>query len=392
MSKTSEAKRKKLPPGFIWRGNTIHIDTTVGGQTVRKSTRTNQLKEAVTILDEMKFQSRHRNLTGQPQELRKTWAEAIMRYFDETTHKHIGEEKRKLNYLRKFIPLEMQIKDIYNSTLEPMREELNAKFRKANTHNAYRKVVRQILNKAAAWEENGEPWLRRVPKIIMESITKNPRDWMNKKDGYSLGWEEQDRLLVNLPPHLKDAALYSVNTGAREGEISNLRWSWERFSADLGINVFIIPSAFHKNGKPKLVVLNSIAKQIIERKRGVHPEFVFTYQGEPIKKLNASSWRKNRDRTKLSHVTFHDLRHTFATRLAGYGVSEPEIASLLGHTVPGVTATYAFTTQSVEPMLANAEKLVDRKPMTFIRLNDLEEVHKHTKTPQNFYLCGESND
>ena len=167
-------KRKKLPAGLIWRGNKIHIDTTISGKTVRKSTRTNKVAEALTVLDEKKYNERHRNLTGKPQELCKTWAEAILRYFDETKHKNLGEEKRKLNYLCQFIPLETNINEIYNSTLDPMRKELNARYRKANTHNAYRKVVRQILNKAATWEENGEPWLRQVPKITMESTLKNP--------------------------------------------------------------------------------------------------------------------------------------------------------------------------------------------------------------------------
>ena len=373
-------KQKKLPPGLVWRGEKIHIDTKIGGQTVRKSTRTSKVKEAVAVYDEMKYQARHRNLTGKPQELHKTWAEAIMRYFEETSHKNLKEEKRKLNYLRRFIPLDMDINDIHNSTLEPMRKELYLKHRKANTHNAYRKMVRQILNKAAGWEENGEPWLRRVPKILMESTLKNPREWMNKKDGYSLSWDEQDRLLACLPSHLKDAALYSLNTGARQGEITNLRWSWELLSEELGISVFQIPETHHKNGKSKIVVLNSIAKEIIEQRRGEHPEFVFTYKGESIKRFNASSWRKNRERVGLPQVTFHDLRHTFATRLSNYGVSEPEIAALLGHTIPGVTATYAFTTQSVEAMLNNAEKLVRRKQMTFVRRGEIQNTQKTHKT------------
>lgn len=374
--------KKKLPQGLVWRGNTIHIDTTISGKAVRKSTRTNKVAEALIVLDEMKYNERHRNLTGQPQELRKTWAEAIMRYFDETRHKNIVEEKRKLNYLRKFIPLEMPINDIYNSTLDPMRKELLGKKRMANTHNAYRKVVRQILNKAATWEERGEPWLRRVPKFTMESTIKNTKPWMNKKDGYALSWEEQDRLFKNLPPHLKYAALYAVNTGARQAEVTGLRWDWERFSEELGINVFIIPGEHHKNGKPKLVVLNSIAKKLIEEKRGEHPIFVFTYKGQPVRRFNQAAWRKNRDREKLSQVTFHDLRHTFATRLGGYGVSEVEIAILLGHTVPGVTATYAFTTQAVEPMLVNVEKLAERKAMTFMRTGT-----NPTKTPQSLNFC-----
>jgi integrase len=373
------AKKRKLPPGLIWRGETIHIDTKVGGRQVRQSTRTSKIKEAQEVLDDMRLNARHRILTGEPADLNKTWAEAIMRYFDETSTKDVEEAKRKLNYMKKFIPLEMAINDIYNSTLDPLRVEMKSKRRKATTLNSYIKLVRQIMNKCVEWEEGGNSWLKVARKFVVESITKNPKPWMNKKDGYSLSWEEQDRLFSGLHSLLKDASLYSVNTGARQSEIANLRWSWEMRSTEMGINIFRIPGEFHKNGKPKIVVLNSIAKAIIEKRRGLHPEFVFTYRDEPIKRFNASAWSSNRDRVNLSHVTFHHLRHTFATRLAGYGVSEVEIAILLGHTIPGVTATYAFTTQSIEPMVANVEKLVERKAMTFVSAGEIRDTQKTHK-------------
>jgi integrase len=46
-------------------------------------------------------------------------------------------------------------------------------------------------------------------------------------------------------------------------------------------------------------------------------------------------------RAKLSGVTVHVLRHSFAAVAAEMGFSELTIAGLLGHSVPGVTARYA---------------------------------------------------
>lgn len=40
------------------------------------------------------------------------------------------------------------------------------------------------------------------------------------------------------------------------------------------------------------------------------------------------------------------LRHTFAATAAEMGFSEPMIAGLLGHSVPGVTARYAHVADS----------------------------------------------
>jgi hypothetical protein len=46
-------------------------------------------------------------------------------------------------------------------------------------------------------------------------------------------------------------------------------------------------------------------------------------------------------RARLSGVTVHVLRHSFASVAAEMGFSELTIAGLLGHSVPGVTARYA---------------------------------------------------
>ncbi len=43
-------------------------------------------------------------------------------------------------------------------------------------------------------------------------------------------------------------------------------------------SVFIIPGQRVKNGEERLVVLNHIARSVIESARGQHPEYVFVYQ------------------------------------------------------------------------------------------------------------------
>lgn len=51
--------------------------------------------------------------------------------------------------------------------------------------------------------------------------------------------------------------------------------------------------------------------------------------------------------TKAGGLTWHDLRHTFATRLRGEGVHELDIMQLLGHSSLGVTTGYAHGTPTV---------------------------------------------
>lgn len=54
-----------------------------------------------------------------------------------------------------------------------------------------------------------------------------------------------------------------------------------------------------------------------------------------------------RGQTKAGGITWHDLRHTFATRLRGEKVHELDIMQLLGHSSLGVTAGYAHGTPTV---------------------------------------------
>ena len=64
-----------------------------------------------------------------------------------------------------------------------------------------------------------------------------------------------------------------------------------------------------KNGADRLVVLNSVARSIVDEQRGLHPEYVFVYsqvreagkkpQFRPIETMNNTSWQKARRRAKL---------------------------------------------------------------------------------------------
>ena len=63
-------------------------------------------------------------------------------------------------------------------------------------------------------------------------------------------------------------------------------------------------------------------------------------------------------RAKLTGVTVHVLRHSFAAAAAEMGFSELTIAGLLGHSVPGVTARYAHVPDRA--LLAAADQVAAR--------------------------------
>lgn len=86
-------------------------------------------------------------------------------------------------------------------------------------------------------------------------------------------------------------ALFDLNTGLRDSELCLLRWNWEVDVPELGCSVFILPGEITKNGEERVVVLNGIARNVLEAQRGQHPEYVFTYQGQPQDRRAAACGR-----------------------------------------------------------------------------------------------------
>ena len=197
-------------------------------------------------------------------------------------------------------------------------------------------VVRHILNLAASeWlDKNNLTWLHSPPKIKLLPVT-------DAREPYPLSWEEQTQVFKELPPHLARMALFKVNTGTREKEVCYLRWEWEIPVTELATSVFVIPQDHVKNGEERLIVLNRVARSVIEKVRGEHPEYVFTFRGHPISAMNNTAWQNARRRAILSAVRVHDLKHTFGRRLRAAGVSYEDRQDLLGHKSGRITTHYS---------------------------------------------------
>jgi len=120
-----------------------------------------------------------------------------------------------------------------------------------------------------------------------------------------------------------------------------LRWEWEIQVPELNTSVFLIPGSLVKNREDRLIILNHIARSVIEERRGNHSDFVFTYQGHPVKNINNSSWKRIRKKVGLPQVRVHDLKHTFGRRLRAAGVELETRKVLLGHRNGDITTHYS---------------------------------------------------
>ncbi len=215
-------------------------------------------------------------------------------------------------------------------------------------------VVRHILNLAShEWiDETGKSWLDHAPKIKLLSI----RD---QRKPYPMDWEEQHLLFDALPDYLRVMALFKVNTGTRMAEVCNLRWDWEIPIPELGTSVFVIPGEGVKNRDDRLVVLNRIAKSVVEKLRGVHAEFVFSYKGRQVKTMDCTAWKNTKNKLNLRQIRIHDLKHTYGRRLRAAGVDLETRQDLLGHRNGKITTHYSAP--EIENLILASEKVCESR-------------------------------
>jgi integrase len=179
-------------------------------------------------------------------------------------------------------------------------------------------------------------WLKDkpFPKISKEEENNERDRWLTK--------DEERELLENCPKWLREIVVFALNTGLRQDELLSIEWS----RVNLLRKTVLINNT--KNGKPKTIPLNRIAIDVIEQKseekvRRLKNDFVFV--GSHGTKINNSYliriFRKVLNKAGIENFRFHDLRHTFATRLAQKSVDLYKISKLLGHEDISTTQRYA---------------------------------------------------
>jgi integrase len=148
--------------------------------------------------------------------------------------------------------------------------------------------------------------------------------------------EEEARLLAAANARLRPVLILALNTGMRLGECLSLRWN----------EIDFVRGALHvahtKSGKSRNIPMN---RAVVETLRGLQRAGsldgpIFQADGKPIRSIQ-EAFNRARARTDLKDVRFHDLRHTFATRLVTAGVDIVTVSKLLGHSTLAMTLRYA---------------------------------------------------
>jgi integrase len=325
---------QKRTAGLYKRNGVWHIDKMFRGHRICESTGTSDLASAGEHLARRFEEARQASMYGARP--KRTFRVAATKYLLEHQHKRsIAIDALFLKQLDGFVG-SLSLEAVHMGSLQGFIASRQHDGVKTKTINLALGVVRHILNLAASeWiDRHNLTWLVGAPKIKLLKVT-------DARQPYPLAWDEQTRLFKHLPSHLSPMALFAVNTGLRNREVCALRWEWEVPVPELDASVFLIPGASVKNGEQRLVVLNRVAKSVIESQRGKDADFVFTFRGKPIGTMHNTGWQKARIRAGLPQVRVHDLKHTFGRRLRAAGVSFEDRQDLLGHKSARVTTHYS---------------------------------------------------
>lgn len=299
------------------------VKLTVNGRRIQKSTGTADRKAAQEYHDRLKVELWEQLRLGVKE--RYTWQQAVLRWLDETQHK--ASRVDDLSHLRWLDPHlnGLMLDEINRECLDKITQAKLSTGVANGSVNRMLAVVRAILRKAALeWE-----WLDRVPKVRLLSEPSRRIRWITR--------EEADRLLQELPDHLKAMVRFSLETGLRQANVTGLQWT----QVDLVRRCAWVHPDQAKARRAISVPLSKAAVVILREQIGKHSAYVFTYQGEPVTQVNTKAWRSALKRAGIEGFRWHDLRHTWASWLVQAGVPLHALQELGGWESPDMVRRYA---------------------------------------------------
>src|SRR5712692_2295715 len=148
--------------------------------------------------------------------------------------------------------------------------------------------------------------------------------------------EEERKLLGAAAPHLRLIIITALHTGMRRGEILGQRWEHVDFTRRL----LYVTKSKTPGGEAREIPLTQRLFDLLEEQRQAEG-LIFTFKGRPIHKIK-TAWKAAIRRAGLRYFRFHDLRHTFNTRLMEAGVMQEVRKALMGHS-SGQTVHSTYT-------------------------------------------------
>jgi len=152
-----------------------------------------------------------------------------------------------------------------------------------------------------------------------------------------LSLEEEDRLLAAAAPHLRHLIITALDAGMRRGELLTERWE----DVDFARRLIVVSHSKTPEGESREIPMTARVFSLLWDMRE-DEGLLFTFKNKPIHSIK-TAWRNALRRAGIRRLRFHDLRHTFNSRLVECGVIREVRMSLMGHSLgddPQATYTH----------------------------------------------------
>jgi hypothetical protein len=256
-------------------------------------------------------EGRHFKTTASKKHTMSGLIDRYLKQVEKQNPKRYRDIKQKLNWWKEQLG-DYTLSDVTKSLIAEKRDLLinslshNNKPRTSGTINRYFGVLSHALSVAVnEWE-----WLEQHPMKKLSKL-KEPRGRVR-----FLSDEEREKLLEackqSKHPALYTIVVLALSTGARRGEIMNLRWQ----DVDFGRKVITLHQT--KNDERRLLPLSGRAFELMKahgKVRHINSELVF-----PSCDLTKPTgiqffWNKAVEEAQIDNFRFHDLRHSAASYL-----------------------------------------------------------------------------
>ena len=298
--------------GLYKRGDTWWMRLTIQGQTVRRSTETTDRRLAGRIFDKVKGEIAENKWFTRLAGDDRTFRELMEKYLSEHSvpNKAATSSLRDRSLTKRLLEVfgDMTVTDIG-------RRHVTAYKAKRRTDHAAPKTINNelvLMGHAFTIAIREWEWLNENPVTLVskERVQNHLERWLT--------FEEEAQLLAMAPGWLRELIVFAVETGLRESEILTLQWC----HVDLFRKTIAILEQKNR-GRDTLPVSNRALDLLKERAkvRPLNCPYVFcNTKGTRIRTSNLwRAFKRARGKAGLTNVRFHDLRHTFATRLVQNG-------------------------------------------------------------------------
>jgi integrase len=307
------AERRKSIVSLLKRGNVWWAYLYRDGIRYQYSTGTSNRKQAEKIEDKLKQELNDRRFQIVQSDPSMTFGQLAARFI-------AGGSVRPhhLYHLKLLLPF------FSESPALRITKSLADEFRKAR-HSRNQAIKDATINRDLSVLRHILYWAVDEQLLAANPLTRMKMARERRTRRQVLSVAEEVLLLGTAKDHLRAMIMIALDTGMRRGEITSQKWEDVDFSQKV---LFVTRSKTPEGESREIPLTERLFTFLREHRRS--EGLLINFRGHPVR-IVKRAWKTALKNASIRYVRFHDLRHTFNTRLMEAGVMQEIRMALMGH-------------------------------------------------------------